>query len=554
MPVVTLNRKELEKLTGKKLPEAKLKDRISMLGTDLDSMKKDEIMVEVFPDRPDMLSEQGFARALSTFIGAKKGLAKFRMDSSNTKEYKVIIDRSVESVRPYTVCAIVKKLSFTDEKIREIIQIQEKLHITYGRNRKKLAIGIYPMEHIKLPIHYKALSPDEIRFVPLESEKEMTGRQILSSHPTGKEYAHLLKGKKKYPVFVDDKGDILSMPPIINSSLTGKVTEKTKEVFIEFSGHDIDVQMKGLNMIVTALHDMGGKLYAMELQYPDKKMITPDLEPWSMKLSCDYVNKILGLDLKSKEISAFLQQMGYGTKAGNSVIEVLVPSYRADILHPIDLVEDISIAYGYENLEPEIPNVATTGQEDALEKFKAKVAEIMAGLGMLEIVAYSISDENKLNRKMENKMPFIPLKNALTEEYSVLRNWLMPDLMGVLEENKHHDYPQNIFEIGDVFLPGEGETGVEQRSRLAAAVCHPRADYTQIKQHLDVLIKSLGLEARYEEADNPSFIKGRCARVRVGKKKVAYIGEISPKVLQNFQLEMPVSAFELNLTELFDLI
>jgi len=214
MPSITLNKEVFEKLVGKKLPLEKLKERISMLGTGLESIKGNEINVEIFPNRPDLLSEQGLARAFSSFIGVKTGLRKYDVEKSGEK---VVIDKSVKDVRPYTACAIVKGLKFDDEKIKEIIQIQEKLHITYGRNRRKCAIGIYPYEKIKPPIRFIAKKPNEIKFQPLEAYKEMTGLQILSQHPAGREYGCLLEGLDKFPIFVDANNQVLSMPPIINS-------------------------------------------------------------------------------------------------------------------------------------------------------------------------------------------------------------------------------------------------------------------------------------------------------------------------------------------------
>ena len=230
MPTVTLNRAVLEKLVGKKLPLEKLKERISYLGTDLESIEGDEINVEIFPNRPDMLSEQGFARALSSFIGVKTGLRKYDVNKSGAR---AIVDKSVKDVRPYTACAIVKNLKLNDERIREIIQIQEKLHVTQGRNRAKAAIGIYPLEKIKMPIIYTAKKPEEIRFRPLESKIEMGGNEILAEHPTGIKYAKLLEGKKMFPLWIDSENKVLSMPPIINSDELGKVKETTREVFIE---------------------------------------------------------------------------------------------------------------------------------------------------------------------------------------------------------------------------------------------------------------------------------------------------------------------------------
>src|SRR3989338_6225627 len=244
MPTVTLNKAVVEKLVGKELPLDQLKDRIGMLGTDLESIEGNEIIVEIFPKRPDLLSEQGFARAFSSFIGVKTGLRKYAIKESNQK---VIIDSSVKGIRPYTACAIVKGLQFDEENLRQVIQIQEKLHVTYGRNRKKAAIGIYPMEKITFPITYKADLPQKIKFKPLEAHAEMTALEILEHHKAGKEYGHLLQGLAKYPIFVDAKGEILSMPPVINSDKTGRVTEETKDVFVECSGFDFEVLSTCLN-------------------------------------------------------------------------------------------------------------------------------------------------------------------------------------------------------------------------------------------------------------------------------------------------------------------
>ena len=281
MPTIELNKNLLEKILRKKIPIEQLKDRISYLGTDLESIENEKIIVEIFPNRPDMLSEQGFCRAFSSFIGIKTGLREYKIERSNEE---VIIDKSVSAIRPYTACAIVKDLTLDDDKIKEIINIQEKLHSSFGRNRKRCAIGIYPLEKIKMPIHYKALKPEEIKFRPLESSEVMSANQILAKHKSGKEYAHLLEGKNKYPVFIDSNNNILSMPPIINSHLTGKVTEKTKDVFIECSGHNLRILQQGLNILTTTLADMNGKIYSMELRYGKKKIITPDLKPREIKL------------------------------------------------------------------------------------------------------------------------------------------------------------------------------------------------------------------------------------------------------------------------------
>jgi len=548
MPTIRINRKAFEHYVGKKLPTDKLKDRISYLGTDLEDVTDDEIIVEVFPNRPDMLSVQGFARAFSSFIGVKTGLRTYKVEHSGEK---VIIDKSVKEVRPYTACAIVRNMHFDDEKIKEVIDIQEKLHITYGRNRKKVAIGIYPYEKIKTPITFRAENPEDIIFQPLEFAREINAMQVLKQHPAGKEYGHLLEGKKKFPVFRDANNEVLSVPPIINSHKTGKISEKTKDVFIECSGFDFNVLKKCLNIIVTALYDMGGKVYSMDLIDGNKKYITPDLNPEEMKADIGYINKWLGLELKESEAKKLFERMGYEYDGRR----VKIPAYRADIIHQTDLAEDIAIAYGYENFKETIPQVATIAEEDNLEILKSKISDLLVGLGLFEASTYNLTNEEYQNRRMNAKIPLIELANSISSDYDRLRAWVIPSLMEILSNNRHHEYPQKIFTIGRVFKKNpNSDTNIEENERIAVAMASEKTNYTEIRQALDYLFRSIDVKCDVKEVEHTSFISGRVARASVDGKNVAYIGEIHPGVLSNWSLEVPVAAFELNLTELSRII
>ncbi len=543
MPVIEFEKKELVKYIGKKIDEDILKKKISFLGTDLEKFD-DEVRVEIFPNRPDMLSVQGFSRALRTFLEIDKGIKNYDIKDSGSK---VIIKDSVKEVRPFTACAVVKDLKFDDEKIKEIMQMQEKLHVTYGRNRKKLAVGIYPMEKIKFPITYEARTPDKIRFIPLESTKEMNGTEILQKHPKGKDYAYLLEGKKKYPVFVDSDNKILSMPPIINSHTVGKIDNNTKDVFIECSGFNLNYLKKALNMIVCNLADMGGKIYSLNLLYGNKKVVTPDLKPEKMLLDINYVNKVLGLSLDKITVKKLLGKMGYGFEGNN----VLIAPYRSDILHPVDIVEDIAIAYGYNNFKPEIPNIDTSGEENKLEEFKEKIREFMVGNKLIEVKNFNLVSE-KQNEKTLCSINNAAVENPLSEEYNYLRAWIIPSLLGTLSENTHNDYPQNIFEIGKIFKKKDNK--ITENDRVALALCNKNSNFTAVKQIFQSLMLDLNLDFKVMETEHPSFIEGRVARVSVNGKDIAYMGEINPEVLQNYKIEMPVSVLELNLTELFEVM
>jgi len=558
MAIVKFNRKEFEKYC--KITK-EIEEKISLFGTPLESINKEEIELEIFPNRPDLYSLQGYLRNFLAFLGKKPGLKEYKVNKPE-KNYEVKIDSSVKDVRPYTACAIVKGLKFHDEKIKEIIDIQEKIHSTLGRNRKKIAIGIYPLEAISLPIKFEARKPEDIKFIPLESDREMTGLQILQQHPTGRDYAHLLANKEKFPVFVDAKNEILSMPPIINSNKTGKISKNTTSVFIECSGFDFSILKKALNILVCMLADIGGKIYQMKLNY-SKPEITPDLTPEKMKINIENINKLLGLELKENDVKKLLERMGYNY----SKQEVEIPAYRTDIMHEVDIAEDIAIAYGYDKFIPEIPEISTIGEIDRKEILQKKISEVLTGLGLLELSTYHLLTQEEGKTEIE-------VENSKTD-YKFLRKDLMPSILKVLGENIDNEYPQKIFEIGDCFnkdesqetgtsklhrtksnfdgvqnLPEMGNSGINETNKLAIALTP--GNFTELKQILDYLARMLNLGFSIEETEKSGFIEGRVGKIIFNKKDSGLLGEIHPSLLKSWHLKMPLVYLELDLSEIFE--
>lgn len=548
MAIVTFSKKQFEKDIG--TFDSKMKERIFMFGTPVEREEKNEISIEVFPNRPDLLSYHGFKRSFLAFLEKKTGLMKYKVKNPE-ENYEVFVDSSVKDIRPYTACAIVRGLKLDDEKIKEIIDVQEKLHVTIGRKRKRAAIGIYPLEKIQLPITFKALEPDKIKFIPLEMDKELSGLEILQRHPAGKEYSHLLAGKIKFPIFADSKEQILSMPPIINSRLTGKITRETKDVFVECSGFDFGILKTCLNMVVTCLAEMGGEIYQMGLRYGYlgyiKKEKTPDLNPRKMKISLENANRLLGLNLNEKQLKPLLEKMGYNYNSKNKTAEI--PAWRADILHEVDLIEDVAIAYGYENFVPEIPEISTIGSENPEEKVKKVMASILSGLGFLEVSSYHL---NKKNQETEmnpgGKENSIEVENSKTE-YSVLRRDLSNSLLRIFSENVDSEYPQKIFEIGKVFHISSEK--VTEKEMLALALSP--GNFTEARQAIEYLFSMLALDSEisFDEPKNskPWFIEGRTAEIFMKGKSLGFIGEIHPKTLKNWGIKMPIALFEINLEE-----
>jgi len=518
-------------------------EEITQFGTPLESIDNENIEIEIFPNRPDLLSLQGYLRGFKAFLNKSPGLKKYKINPPENN-YKVKISSSVKSIRPFTTCAIIKNLKLNDSKIKEIIDLQEKLHSTLGRNRKKVAIGIYPLEKINLPITFEARLPQDIKFTPIESNEEMTARQIISRHPIGIRYSNLLTNYESFPVFLDSKDNILSMPPIINSHKTGKITVGTKSIFIECSGHSLDILNKTLNIIVTTLADQGGSIYQMQLDYDKNIIVTPNLSPSKMNISLDNTNKLLGLDLKDSDLQKLLPKMGYDYK-NNSVS---IPSWRTDILHEVDLIEDIAIAYGYNSLIPEMPQISTIGEQSPESKFITNLSNLIVGLKFNEISTYHlIKKKESIGKKIE-------VKDSKTD-YKILRPNLLIPALRILSENKDNEYPQNIFEIGTVFSRDnneESETGILESNHLL--ILSSPGNFTSMKQILDYISNSLSISFTLEEDSHPYLIDGRTASIHIENNKIGHLGELHPDKLKSWNIKMPASIIEISLEKIFKLI
>jgi len=542
MAGVKFSRKDFEKYV-KITPE--IEEKISLFGTHLESLNENEIELEVTANRPDLYSLHGFMRNFLAFLGKETGLRQYKINKPQ-KDFQVKIDSSVKTIRPYTACAIIKNLKFNDSSIKEMIDIQEKIHNTLGRNRKKIAIGIYPLEKITLPITFKALKPQEIKFQPLEFDREVNGLQILQQHPTGREFAHLLEGKDKFPIFIDAKDNVLSMPPIINSHKTGKVSETTKDIFIECSGFDFSILNKTLNILVTMFADLGGEIYQMNLLYDKSKQVTPNLEPEKIKLTTESVNKLLGLELKEQEIKKLLEKAGYNYNPKTKIVEV--PAWRTDIMHEVDIIEDIAIAYGYNNFIPEIPQISTIGEISPINILKSKIAEVLAGLNITEVSSYHLLTQDDL-KKLGQK-PEIEVEDSKSE-YKYLRRDLITMALKTLGDNVDKEYPQRTFELGEAFTRNDTEeTGIKEKHLLSIAIANKDAGFTEIKQTLDYLMRMLNKSYEIQTTTNQYLIEGRAGKIVFQGKEVGYFGELKPELINQIKVKMPIVILELDIEQL----
>ena len=540
---------DLLKLIGKKLTLEKLEDTLFLIKAEVEKVDGNIIEIEVNPDRQDMLSTEGIARAVRAFLKLEMGPWKYPVKKSGKE---IIVKPGLNKIRPYICCSIVKGIPADDELIKEYMHLQDALTSTHGRNRSKASIGLYVYDDIEFPVIYGPQVPEKIKFVPLGYEVEMDGPTIMKDHDKGVEFGHIIKEHKKWPLLYDSKGQILSLPPIINSNTLGRMTQDTKNLFIEVTGTHLLTVHQALNIITASLAERGGTIESVAVVYPDEtKENTPDFTPDKMTLKTNDITNLIGLELSNEEIVQALERMGYGaTISKPNQVKVQIPKVRMDILHAVDVIEDIAIGYGFDNIEPSIPMTMTMGKLSQATRLKNKVRDLMVGMGYHEIMNYIMSSPDVLNIQMGRKEPLVTTGNPKSRKFSVLRNSLLPLLLEFTSQNQHADYPQKLFEVGDVVIPNEeSETCIDQIPSVCGLTSAVRVNITDLLSELGFLLRNLGLDDHFEfeSISKSDFIEGRSARINIDGKVRGYFGEVAPEILTNFGIGYPVVAFELHL-------
>ena len=537
MPVINFKYSDLCSLLGKDVPQELLIERIPLIGADMHDTEggNDDMSVEFFPDRPDMFSVEGLARALRAFLDISPGIRDYKVEKGNIS---VKTDKSVIPIRPCFACAVVKDIDVNDNLIKSMMELQEKLHLTIGRKRSKFAIGMHDLDKVHPPFTYKAVGPNDISFIPLASKEEMDLEAILKNNPKGLEYVALLNGKDKYPIITDSKGDVLSFPPIINGVLT-TVTTETRNIFVDVTGNDEKMVKGALDIVITALAERGGTIESVDLD--DKA--SPDLSCTERTFSASKAEKFIGTEIGTKGIIDALKRMGMDASAKGDNITVRIPPIRLDIMHEVDIFEDIAVGYGFEKFGRPYKSDQTAGNLSADTLFAEKIRDIMIGLGFMEVTTLTLSNPHD-----EFELSGLPMKeyteilNPITEDHTCLRSYLMPSLMRILRHNKHRDLPQRIFEVG--FVSTEHLTIPHVCGLMTAS----KTSFTEIKSIAESLLRELSIGYEITPCRYPTFIEGRGGMITHEDRELGCFGELSPVVVTGFDITHPIVMFEFDLT------
>ena len=544
MPVINFKYSDLCSLMGKEVPQEVLVEKIPLIGADMHQTEgfAEEMSVEFFPDRPDLFSVEGLARALRAFLGIEPGLKRYAVEDP---ECVATVEDPVLDVRPCFSCAVIRDIDVTDDLIRSMMELQEKLHMTIGRKRSKIAIGVHDLDKVAPPFRYTAVRPDEASFVPLNGTERMDLNEILASHDKGREYAHLLSGKERFPIIFDKNNNVLSFPPIINGALT-TVTTSTKNIFLDVTGNDRKAVKGALDIVATALAERGGRICGVKMvnSYSER---SPDLSETKYTISAKECRGFLGIDLSGDGIKEAVERMGMSASVRGDEIDVLIPSTRLDMMHKVDVFEDVAVGYGFERFGGRYASRQTPGEPGPVTSFSDKMRDVMIGLGFTEVTTLTLS-----NRKDEFEISGLPertstiITNPITEDHTCLRSYLMPSLMRILRHNKHRDLPQRIFEVG--FVSDEHRT----IPHLCGMAASSRTSFTEIKSITESVAREMGIEYKISPCGYRTFIEGRGAFVSLKGCNIGFFGEVSPKVVTDYEMTHPVMMFEIDLSGIIE--
>jgi len=545
------------------------------------SQSEDERVIKIElndTNRPDLWSTGGITRQLRLHEGAKRSdYSKFISRAGAIKDCGsriITVEEGLKDVRPFMVSFVISGKAIDDPMLKDIIQTQEKLCWNFGRKRKSISMGVYRMSQIKWPCHYKAVDPDKTSFVPLACDKPMTCRQILTEHPKGKDFGWILEGLKKFPLLTDDKDEVLSMAPIINSATLGAVQVGDKDLMVELTGDNMENLILAANIVACDFHDAGYEILPVKVVHPyetgfGKEITVPFYFQKEAKATLAAINKKLGSDLTKEQVLDALSRMDNDVVAkdiptnektakycavNKSDVEFTVQPapYRNDFLHEVDVIEDVMIGMTLDYFKPQKPNDFTIGKLSDVTLFSRKTKEIMVGLGYQEMIFnYLGSKRDYIDRMNISADKVIEILNPMSENYQFVRPSIIASLLRAESAAANAIFPHKIFEIGKVaFLDESENTGTKTIQSLGFMTAANNANFNDLASEVASILYFLDHKYEVKEANDPRFIPGRQAAIIVKGKQVGIFGEIHPQVLENWQIAVPCVAGEIDIEDL----
>ncbi len=569
MPKIEVNEKLFFNLLGKKYDYDMLEDRLTCGKAELDekpdaSLPEDQRVIKIElndTNRPDLWSTAGVARQLRIHGGGKASdYSSFMSSKDNLLDCGnrlVTVDPQLKDIRPYMIAFVISGKPIDEPMLLDIIQTQEKLCWNFGRKRRTVSMGVYRSSMIQWPVHYKAVDPDNTSFVPLQFEQPMTCRQILTEHPKGKDYGWILKDAPLFPLLTDDKGEVMSMAPIINSATLGAVQVGDSDLLVEMTGSDMTSLLLSANIVACDFADAGYTILPCKVQHPydtgfGKDIVAPFYFQEPATASLSEINRLLGSQLTPEQVTTALEKMGNTVAVSGDKVTVQIPPYRNDFLHEVDIIEDVMMGMELSSFPPEKPRDFTIGRLSPVTMFSRKAKSLMVGLGYQEMIFNYLGSKKDYIQKMNIEgEKVIEISNPMSENYQFVRPSIIPSLLGAETGSGNAVYPHKIFEIGKVaFLCDEEVTGTRTRQSIGFLTAAGDANFNTAASEVATLLHFLDHQYIVTEANDPRFIPGRQVNLMVNNKVVGIFGEVHPAVLENWAITVPCVAGELDIEEL----
>ncbi|MDA3939347.1 MAG: phenylalanine--tRNA ligase subunit beta [Spirochaetia bacterium] len=565
MPKIEVNRDKFYSFIGKSYTDDALEALLPCAKAELDAVDNGDGTLKIElndTNRPDLWSTLGLARQLRIYEGGRGAQYNFFSNSErnlDSGERIVKVDAALKSTRPYMAAFAITGKAIDDATLKDIIQTQEKLCWNYGRKRKSIAMGVYRSDLFNYPVMYKAVDPDKTKFIPLGMENELSLREILTEHPKGQEYGHIIENDEKFPFITDIDGKVLSLPPVINSSGLGAVQVGDENLFIELTGTDLHSLLLAASIVACDLSDDGFTILPVRVDYPyETEFGTSITSPYyfQKEISSDieYAKKLLGTKLSEKQIKNSLLRMGIDNEIKGNEIQIKVPEYRNDFLHSVDIVEDIMMGRGMDSFDPVMPSDSTVGRISPEEEFARETKDILIGLGFQEMIYnYLGSGKDYIEKMNITGDNHIQIVNPMTENYEFVRASIIPSMLNSEAISANAVYPHFIFEIGKIaFLDSDDNSGTVTKNSLGFLSADRAEGYNQVSSSVSAIFYYLNKEYDLIELDDLRFIKGRSAKIIYMGKTVGVFGEVAPQVLENWGIQMPATCCEIDLDILME--
>ena len=569
MPTISIDRQDFHGLLGplahdRQISNEQIESWLQLVKGELKDHDTEtgELRIELQDsNRPDLWSCEGIARQIRTKLaGSLSGYPFFGAEPRSSR--RLIVDRDLHNIRPYVAACSAVGYQVTAAGLAQLIQVQEKLADIFGHKRRTVSIGLYRLPAIVFPITYTLVKPDEVKFTPLGFEEKMTPREILSVHPKGLEYGSILAGHERVPLLLDTEGQVLSLPPIINSRELGEIRVGDRELLVEVTGTDLRMVLLTLNIMAVNLADRGAAIDTVDVVYPHetelgKTIRTPCNFGQPRSLPMKSIESALGQSLRAEEIRASLVSYGYEATVSHDQVSVTLPPYRNDVMHAVDVAEDVAISLGYSSFAPIMPSEFTVGGVSRLEHGSDRIRDLMVGFGFQEMMSNLLSSRLELVDRMRvSDTPWgnvVEVDNPMAQTYSTLRQSIIPSLLRVESVSTRSFYPHRLFEVGEVAIPdARHDLGSCTVLSLGAVMAHAAANFSEMHSTLDLLLYYLGASYTLEPVNHPSYLDGRAGQIALNGSPIGVIGELHPEVLEHWQVTMPTVAFELTIDRLIE--